>query len=76
MIPSLELVSTSLRLKSGLSKGKYSVNFCNLQANGKITARPKFNAYKNRFNLLKGYTAENNTGALIFNRQGICRVIV
>lgn len=53
VIPSLELKSIARQNKSGQNKGKYAINFCNLRANGKVVPRPRFDHYKNNFDLLK-----------------------
>jgi hypothetical protein len=53
VIPSLELISLASQNKSGQNRGKYTINFCNLRANGEVVPRPRFDRYKNNFDLLK-----------------------
>ena len=49
VIPSLQLVKEALQMKTGANRGKYGINFCNVRAN----ARPRFDSYKGRFDLLQ-----------------------
>lgn len=53
VVPSLELVKLARQHKTGQNAGKYSINFCLIRKNGKVTPRPKFDAYKDKFDLLK-----------------------
>jgi hypothetical protein len=51
IVPSLELVREANRNKTGKNAGKYSIRFCNRSTGGPRT-RPRFDKYKNAFNLL------------------------
>ncbi|MDH7577700.1 MAG: hypothetical protein QHH75_07705 [Bacillota bacterium] len=33
--------------------GRYTINFCNVRADGTVAPRPKFDRYKNNFSLLE-----------------------
>ncbi|GGK22745.1 hypothetical protein GCM10010965_14550 [Caldalkalibacillus thermarum] len=53
VIPSQELVQLANQIKTGQNKGRFSINFCNIRADGTVTPRPKFDGHKNNFDLLK-----------------------
>ncbi|NPV28410.1 MAG: hypothetical protein HPY58_01895 [Firmicutes bacterium] len=53
VVPSIELVKVARQNKTGRNKGRYSINFCNIRADGTVVPRPVFDCYKNRFDLLK-----------------------
>lgn len=52
IIPSLDLIKEANKNKEGKNRGKYSINFCNVTKAG-VTPRPRFEKYKNAFELLK-----------------------
>jgi hypothetical protein len=52
VIPSLQLIKLANVRKSGKSQGKYRIDLCNKTKTG-WRPRPKFDAYKNAFHLLK-----------------------
>ncbi len=53
VVPSVELVKAARQNKTGQNQGRYSINFCNVRADSTVVPRPKFDCYKNRFDLLK-----------------------
>lgn len=56
VVPSLELVKEATQNKSGANTGKYKIVFtnCNTKTN-EVRARPRFDKYKNNFQLLEQY---------------------
>jgi len=52
VVSSLQMVKEALRNKTGANAGKYSINFCNARADGKVVPRPRFDRYKGRFDTL------------------------
>lgn len=55
VMPSLELADKANKVKSGENKGKQSINFTNTLKDGTVNPRPKWDEYKNNFNLLNEY---------------------
>lgn len=53
VVPSLKLVSIAYQNKKGKNMGRYGINFCTLRANGEVIPNPKFDEYRDNFNLLK-----------------------
>lgn len=53
VVPSEELVQLARQNKTGRNQGRYTINFCNVRADGTVMPRPKFDPYKNNFDLLK-----------------------
>ena len=53
VVPSEELIQLARQNKSGLNQGRYTINFCNVRADGTVTPHPKFNRYSNNFALLE-----------------------
>lgn len=53
VVPSEELVRLARRNKTGRNEGRYTINFCNVRADGTVAPRPKFDRYKNNFSLLE-----------------------
>jgi len=53
VIPSLELVQHAVRNRTGKNKGRYTIKLCNVKADGTVVPRPKFERYRNNFDLLK-----------------------
>jgi hypothetical protein len=49
VVPSEELVRLARRNKTGRNEGRYTINFCNVRADGTVAPRPKFDRYKNNF---------------------------
>jgi len=52
ILPSLLLIEEANQNKEGVNKGKYSINFCNVTAQG-VVPRPRFRQYENAFDLLE-----------------------
>ncbi|MDD2604595.1 MAG: hypothetical protein PHF66_07270 [Desulfobacteraceae bacterium] len=56
VLPSLELIKEANRNKTGQNAGKYRIVFTNLSSkNGQVVPRPRFEKYRNNFDLLKDY---------------------
>ena len=54
VLPSLELVKEARRNKTGKNAGKYTVNFVNVSKRaGQAKERPRFDKYRDNFDLLK-----------------------
>lgn len=53
VVPSEDLVLKACQNKAGQNQGRYSINFCNIRADGTVVTRPGFDCYKNRFALLE-----------------------
>lgn len=53
VVPSEELVQLASQSKSGSDQGRYTINLCNVRADGTVTPRPKFDRYRNNFDLLR-----------------------
>ena len=54
VMPSLDVIRLANRNKSGANEGKYSIVFCNCNSSGKWIPRPKWQQYKNAFELIRG----------------------
>ena len=52
VMPSLEVIRLANRNKTGENQGCYSIFFCNESSKGGWNPRPKFDAFKNAFELL------------------------
>jgi len=53
-MPSLDLVKEANRNKTGANKGKYRIVFTNhSQKTGEVRPRPRFERYRNNFELLR-----------------------
>jgi hypothetical protein len=56
VLPSLELVKEATRNKSGSNAGKYRIVFTNhSRKTGEVKPRPRFDKYKDNFELLKEF---------------------
>mgnify|MGYP001322723313 FL=1 len=56
VIPSLELIKEANRNKTGQNVGKYRIVFTNLSSKtGQVVPRPRFEKYRNNFELLKDF---------------------
>jgi len=56
VLPSLELIKEANRNKTGQNAGKYRIVFTNLsRKTGQVVPRPRFEMYRNNFELLKNY---------------------
>ncbi len=56
VLPSLELIKEANRNKTGQNAGKYRIVFTNLsRKTGQVVPRPRFETYRNNFELLKNY---------------------
>ena len=56
VLPSLELIKEANRNKTGQNSGKYRIVFTNLSSKtGQVVPRPRFEKYRNNFDLLKDY---------------------
>lgn len=56
ILPSLELVKEANQNKTGQNAGKYRIVFTNLsRKTGQVVPRPRFEMYRNKFELLKEY---------------------
>jgi len=53
VVPSLELIKEATRNKTGQNAGKYRVVFASVRKSGEVVARPRFEKYRDRFDLLK-----------------------
>ncbi len=54
VLPSLDLVREANRNKSGANAGRYSIVFTNVsRKTGDVTARPRFEKYRNNFDVLR-----------------------
>lgn len=56
VVPSEELVRLASRNRTGRNAGRYTINFCNVRADGTVAPRPKFDQYRNNFSLLEWHT--------------------
>lgn len=63
VIPSLELIREANCAKSGKNCGKYRVMFCNVSRSGEVRPRPRFEKYRNNFEILSQPTAPAQTSA-------------
>jgi hypothetical protein len=52
VMPSLKLTEEANQIKTGRTKGKYSINFCNVTKSG-VKPRPRFSEFENAFHLLE-----------------------
>ena len=52
VIPSLNLVREANCAKSGKNCGKYRIMFCAVSASGEVRPRPRFEKYRNNFDIL------------------------
>jgi hypothetical protein len=52
VIPSLDLVREARCNKTGSNAGKYSINLCSTSASGEVRPRPRFEKYRNNFEIL------------------------
>lgn len=56
VMPSLDLVKEANRNKTGANKGKYRIVFTNhSQKTGEVRPRPRFDRYRNNFEMLRDY---------------------
>ncbi len=56
VMPSLDLVREANIGKTGTNKGRYRIMFTNFsQKTGKVTPRPRFEGYRDNFDMLKQY---------------------
>ncbi len=53
VLPSRDVTRLGTSRKSGKNQGKFSLNFVNTLASGKVKPRPKFEPFRNNFDLLK-----------------------
>jgi hypothetical protein len=53
IMPSLEVAKLANRGKSGKATGRYRIVFTSTNVKGEVRARPKWEAWKNRFDLLE-----------------------
>jgi len=56
IVPSLDLVKEANQNKTGQNAGRYRIVFTNLsRKTGQVSPRPRFEKYRNNFDLLKSY---------------------
>ena len=56
VMPSLDLVKEANRNKTGANKGRYRIVFTNhSQKTGEVRPRPRFERYRNNFEMLRDY---------------------
>ena len=55
IMSSLDVVANANVGKSGKAKGKFRLNFVNVSVSGEPRPRPKWDQYRDRFNLLSDY---------------------
>lgn len=56
VLPSTELISEANQNKTGKHRGKYKIVFTNAsRKTGRVKPRPRFEKYKDNFNLLNDY---------------------
>ena len=53
IVPSEELVRLARQNRTGRNQGRYAIDFCSVGADGTVVPYPKFDRYKNNFDLLK-----------------------
>lgn len=59
VMPSLDLVKQANRNKTGANKGKYRIVFTNYSPKtGEVRARPRFEQYRNNFEILRDYRGQ------------------
>lgn len=55
VMPSLDVVAKANVGKSGKAEGKFRLNFVNVSVSGEARPRPKWDQYRDRFDLLSDY---------------------
>jgi len=56
IVPSLDLIKEANQNKTGQNAGRYRIVFTNLsRKTGQVSPRPRFEKYRNNFDLLKSY---------------------
>jgi len=53
IMPSLDVVKLATRNKSGKAKGRYRIVFTNTTVKGEVRPRPKWEAWRNKFELVE-----------------------